>query len=227
MFSSMKKLLLLIHLLFAATSLVAQIAAHEAENIQLIPLPYATDALAPAISKQTIELHYGKHLRGYVTKLNTLIKGTKYAERSLLEIVHSSGGSIFDNAGQILNHNLYFTQFVPGGKVLASGKLQAQLIKDYGSVEQFMETFEQEGLSLFGSGWLWLSLDKHGRLVITKEANGSNPIVKALKPLLGVDLWEHAYYLDYQNKRADHIKSLWSIIDWSVIEARYTQAKTK
>lgn len=211
-------------LLFVGATLSAQSSSKGSETISLIELPYATDALEPAISKQTIELHYGKHLRGYVDKLNALIKDSKYAERSLRDIVRSSGGSIFDNAGQTFNHNLYFTQFTPKGKPLTSDKLKKQIEKDFGSVTQFMQRFEQEGLSLFGSGWLWLSRNKRGELVITKEPNGSNPIVKNLEPLLGVDLWEHAYYLDYQNKRSDHLKSLWSIIDWEVIEARYLNA---
>lgn len=202
-------------------TLLAQTSTDSCKRIKLISLPYATDALEPVISKQTIELHYGKHLSGYVNKLNTLIKNTKYAQRTLREIVRSSGGNIFDNAGQTLNHNLYFTQFASGGKMLAEGKLKAQIEKDFGSVDQFMKLFEQEGLNLFGSGWLWLSRGKGGRLVISKEANAGNPITKGLEPLLGIDLWEHAYYLDYQNKRSDHLKALWSIIDWSVVEDRY------
>lgn len=221
----MKKLLSSILLFMLGTMLRAQPTEAIKETITLITLPYASDGLEPIISKQTIELHYGKHLRGYVDKLNVLIKNTKYANRSLREIVLSSGGSIFDNAGQTLNHNLYFRQFFPQGRALGEGKFKEQIEKDFGSVAKFMQIFEEAGLNLFGSGWLWLSKDKSGKLIISKEANGGNPITKGLEPLLGVDLWEHAYYLDYQNKRADHLKALWSIIDWSVIEARYLEIK--
>lgn len=220
----MNKLIYTLLLLISGLGLSAQTAGQGGAGFTLIELPYTTDALEPAISRETVELHHGKHLRGYVAKLNTLISGTKYASRSLVEIVRSSGGSLFDNAGQTLNHNLYFTQFIPRGKALGSGVLRQQIDKDFGSLEQLKQTFEQEGLNLFGSGWLWLSRKKDGRLIITKEANGGNPVTKGLTPLLGVDLWEHAYYLDYQNRRADHLKALWSIIDWSVVERRYLEA---
>ena len=127
---------------------------------------------------------------------------------------------IFNNAGQILNHNLYFTQFCKGGSPLNDGALKAQIIKQWGSVEAFQAEFVAKGVGLFGSGWVWLSAKKDGELVITQEPGASNPITQGLKPLLTFDVWEHAYYLDFQNRRAAHLEALWQIVDWSVIEKR-------
>lgn len=188
---------------------------------ELIKLPYEKDALAPVISAETIDFHYGKHLQGYVTNLNNLIKDTEFENQSLEDIVKKSEAGIFNNAGQILNHNLYFTQFAPnkGGK--PSGKLLEAIEKKWGSFEDFQKEFETAGATLFGSGWVWLSAKSGGELVITKEANGSNPVVHGYTPLFGIDVWEHAYYLSYQNRRADHLKDVWSIVDWDVVASRY------
>jgi len=194
------------------------------ENVmkfELVKLPYATDALEPVISKQTIDFHHGKHLQAYVNNLNNLIQGTKFENADLETIVKESDGSIFNNAGQILNHNLYFTQFSPNGGGEPSGKLAAAIVAGWGTFENFRKEFETAGTGLFGSGWVWLAKDKDGKLSITKEPNGGNPLTKGLTPLLGFDVWEHAYYLDYQNRRADHLKELWKIIDWKVVESRY------
>jgi Fe-Mn family superoxide dismutase len=190
-------------------------------KFELIKLPYATDALEPVISKQTIELHYGKHLQGYVNNLNNLIQGTEFENADLETIVKKSDGTLFNNAGQVLNHNLYFTQFSPNGGGQPSGKLSAAIDAGYGSFENFKKEFENAGISLFGAGWVWLAKDETGKLSIVKEANGGNPLTKGLKPILGFDVWEHAYYLDYQNRRADHLKELWKITDWKVVEQRY------
>jgi len=187
----------------------------------LIQLPYATDALAPVISKQTIEFHYGKHLQAYVNNLNNLIQGTKFENADLETIVKESDGAIFNNAGQVLNHNLYFTQFSPKGGGKPSGKLATAINAAWGSFENFQKEFEAAGTGLFGSGWVWLAADSKGTLSITKESNAGNPLTKGLKPLLTFDVWEHAYYLDYQNRRADYLKSLWTIVDWQVVENRY------
>jgi Fe-Mn family superoxide dismutase len=194
------------------------------ENVmkfELVKLPYAVDGLEPVISKQTIEFHHGKHLQTYVNNLNNLIQGTKFESASLETIVKESEGAIFNNAGQILNHNLYFTQFSPNGGGTPSGRLATAINAAYGSFENFQKEFETAGAGLFGSGWVWLAADKDGKLSITKEANAGNPVTKGLKPLLGFDVWEHAYYLDYQNRRADHLKELWKIVDWKAVEARY------
>lgn len=190
-------------------------------KFELIKLPYETGALAPVISQQTIELHHGKHLKAYVDKLNELIPGTKFENASLIEIVKGADGAIFNQAGQVLNHELYFTQFSPKGGGQPSGKLAEAINKEWGSFDAFKKAFEEAGVGLFGSGWVWLAKDNNGKLSINKEPNGSNPVVKDLVPLLGFDVWEHSYYLDYQNRRADHLKELWKIIDWKTVEQRY------
>lgn len=190
-------------------------------KFELIQLPYATDALAPVISKETIEFHHGKHLQAYVNNLNNLIPGTEFENADLVTIVKKSDGGIFNNAGQVLNHNLYFLSFSPKGGGKPTGKLAEAINKDFGSFEAFQKEFVNAGTTLFGSGWVWLSKDKNGKLVITKEANGSNPVVKDLIPILGFDVWEHSYYLDYQNRRADHLNALWQIVDWDAVGKRY------
>ena len=189
----------------------------------LIELPYAKDALAPVISAQTLEFHHGKHLQGYVDNLNKLIADTPFEEMWLEEIVRQSTGGMFNNAGQILNHNLYFTQFGPAATVAKAptAALAEQIVKQWGSLDAFKAEFESKGATLFGSGWVWLSAQEDGTLVITQESGASNPVTEGFKPLLTFDVWEHAYYLDYQNRRAAHLSALWQIVDWRVIESRY------
>ena len=191
-------------------------------KFELMALPYAMDALEPVISKQTLEFHHGKHLAGYVNNLNGLLPGSGFEEASLEEIVCKATGGMLNNAGQILNHNLYFGQFcAPKAENKPTGKLADAIARDFGSFEAFKEEFQKKGATLFGSGWVWLSADKGGKLVITQEPNAANPIQKGLKPLLTFDVWEHAYYLDYQNRRPDHLAALWQIVDWTVVEARF------
>ena len=188
----------------------------------LIDLPYELTALEPVISARTLEFHHGKHLQGYVNNLNGLLPGSKYEGMALEEIVWTSDGGVFNNAGQILNHNLYFTQFqIPTVDNAPQGALAAQIVKQWGSVEAFQTEFVAKGVGLFGSGWVWLAAKADGELVITQEAGAGNPITRGLKPLLTFDVWEHAYYLDYQNRRADHLKALWSLVNWRVVEGRY------
>ena len=193
----------------------------------LMTLPYAQEALEPVISRETIEFHYGKHLQTYVDNLNKLIAGTEYESMTLEEIVCKAQGGIFNNAGQILNHNLYFGQFAPANELknerVNELTVMQAIIRDFGSLDAFKAEFEQKGVSLFGSGWVWLSADKDGKLVITQETNANNPITKGLKPLLTMDVWEHAYYIDYRNRRAAHLQALWSIINWDEVERRYTE----
>ena len=192
------------------------------KKFELMILPYAVDALEPVISKQTLEFHHGKHLAGYVNNLNGLLPGSGFEEMTLEEIVCKASGGMLNNAGQILNHNLYFGQFcAPKADNKPTGKLAEAIERDFGSFEAFKEAFQKGGATLFGSGWVWLSADKDGKLVITQEANAANPVQKGLKPLLTFDVWEHAYYLDYQNRRPDHLAALWQIVDWEVIEKRY------
>ena len=188
---------------------------------KLIDLPYAPDALEPVISAQTLAFHHGKHLQTYVDNLNKLIAGTPFENMTLEEIVCKSEGAIFNNAGQILNHNLYFTQFAPNVSSGPTGRLKTQIEKQWGSIDAFKAEFEAKGVGLFGSGWVWLSAQPDGTLVISQETNANNPITKGNKPLLTFDVWEHAYYLDYQNRRAAQLNALWQIVNWAVVEERY------
>ena len=194
------------------------------KKFELMALPYAPEALEPVISKQTMEFHYGKHLAGYVNNLNGLLEESPLAGLPLEEIVCKATGGIQNNAGQILNHNLYFGQLgAPKADNRPVGKLAEAIKRDFGTFEAFKDEFQKKGTTLFGSGWVWLSADKDGKLIITQETNAANPIQKGLKPLLTFDVWEHAYYLDYQNRRPDHLAALWQIIDWNVIENRYSK----
>ena len=189
---------------------------------ELISLPYAPEDLEPVISRETIALHHGKHLQTYVTNLNNLLPGSGMEELALEEIVKRSEGGIFNNAGQILNHNLYFLALSkPKADNAPTGTLADAIIRQFGSVEAFQKEFTQKGVTLFGSGWVWLSKDNEGQLVITQEQNAQNPVTKGLTPLLTFDVWEHAYYVDYQNRRADHLAAMWQIVDWDVIDKRY------
>ena len=190
-------------------------------KFELIQLPYNSDALAPVISAETISFHYGKHLQAYVNNLNNLLPGSGFEGLSLEEIVTKSEGGIFNNAGQILNHNLYFTQFkAPTKDNLPTGKIADAINAQFGSFDAFKAEFEKKGATLFGSGWVWLSSDKDGKLVITQETNAGNPLIKGLNPLLTFDVWEHAYYIDFQNRRPDYLSSLWQIINWNEINNR-------
>ena len=190
-------------------------------QFELIQLPYAPDALQPAISAETIAFHHGKHLQTYVNNLNALLPGSPFEGLSLEEIVKTSEGGVFNNAGQILNHNLYFTQFAaPKEGNAPTGRIADAINAQFGSFEAFKEVFEKKGATLFGSGWVWLSADADGKLVITQEPNASNPLTKGLNPLLTFDVWEHAYYLDYQNRRPAHLAALWQIVNWEEVNNR-------
>ena len=190
-------------------------------QFELIQLPYAPDALQPAISAETIAFHHGKHLQTYVNNLNALLPGSPFEGLSLEEIVKTSEGGVFNNAGQILNHNLYFTQFAaPKENNAPTGRIADAINAQFGSFEAFKEEFEKKGATLFGSGWVWLSADADGKLVITQEPNASNPLTKGLNPLLTFDVWEHAYYLDYQNRRPAHLAALWQIVNWEEVNNR-------
>ena len=182
-------------------------------------LPYADDALAPVMSKETIDYHYGKHLQTYIDNLNRLIADTPYADMTLDEIVKSSDGAIFNNAAQTWNHTFFFETLTPREKKIPE-KLSEALIREFGSVESFKDQFSKASVSLFGSGWVWLAIDKHGKLSIESAQNAGNPLTKLLKPLMTVDVWEHAYYIDYRNRRADFIKAFWAIVDWDKVAER-------
>lgn len=194
-------------------------------KFELMQLPYSANALEPVISQQTIEIHHGKHLAAYVNNLNSLLPGSEWEEIPLVEIVKQATGGILNNAGQILNHELYFEQFIsPKENNVPDGELLEAIDEQFGTFENFKGEFEKAGTTLFGSGWVWLSAKDNGSLVITQETNAANPVQRGLRPLLTFDVWEHAYYLDYQNRRAEHLSALWQIIDWNVIEKRYLSA---
>lgn len=189
---------------------------------ELMTLPYALEALEPVISRETIALHHGKHLQAYVNNLNNLLPGSGLEELPLVEIVKQATGGISNNAGQILNHELYFSQFcAPKENNIPEGELMEAIGETFGSFVQFKEEFQKAGSTLFGSGWAWLSAKDDGSLVITQEPNAQNPVQRGLRPLLTFDVWEHAYYVEYQNRRPDHLAALWDIIDWEVVESRY------
>ena len=197
---------------------------------RLINLPYPIDALEPVISARTLEFHYGKHLQGYVDNLNKLIAGTAFESMSLEDIVRQSEGAVFNNAGQILNHNLYFTQFRPSTVISSVGEAEVeksiiikQIINQWGSLDTFKNEFVSKGTTLFGSGWVWLQADASGTLSIAQYSGADNPVAHGLRPLLTFDVWEHAYYLDYQNRRAAHLEALWEIVDWGVVEERLSR----
>ena len=180
-------------------------------------LPY--EGLGTIISKETLSFHHGKHLKAYVDNLNKLLPGSGLENLPLSQVVCKSEGGLFNNAGQVMNHTMYFEQFSDHPKPMST-KFASLLERDFGSVEAFKKEFEQKGASLFGSGWIWLSADKNGKLVITQQKNAENPVTTGLTPLLTFDVWEHAYYLDYQNRRADYLAALWQIVDWQVVEDR-------
>lgn len=184
-------------------------------------LPYSRDALAPAISAETVDYHYGKHEKAYIDNLNRLIKGTEFEDMALEEIIVNAKGPLFNNASQAWNHIFYFFTFSPNGSREPGGDLRKAIDRDFGSFEKFKEAFVDAGVGLFGSGWVWLCRDDDGKLIITQGSNAQNPLTDGLTPLLTFDVWEHAYYLDYQNRRADALKALWDIVDWYVVESRY------
>lgn len=194
-------------------------------KFELFKLPYATNALEPVIGQQTVELHWGKHVQTYVNNLNNLIQGTPFENATLEEIVKKADGAIFNNGAQVLNHQIYFDSFTSPSKngTAPTGDLAKAINETFGDFENFKKEFSAAAVSIFGSGWAWLTKDKAGKLSIVKEGNAGNPIRNGLQPLLAFDVWEHSYYLDYQNRRADHVNALWSIIDWKVIEKRYNK----
>ena len=184
-------------------------------------LPFGEDDLAPVVSKKTISYHYGKHTKAYFDNLNKLIETSPLNGKPLVEIILNSDGAIFNNASQAWNHIFYFEQFVNGKNSRIKGDLRTAIERDFGSEIGFKERFVMEGINIFGSGWVWLSTDVEGNLQIDKCCNADNPILKKRIPLLTFDVWEHAYYLDYQNLRAEHLSALWMILNWDIIEKRY------
>jgi Fe-Mn family superoxide dismutase len=190
-------------------------------TFELPILPYAQDALEPVISKQTIEFHYGKHHQAYVTNLNKLVIGTEFENATLEEIVKKSTGGIFNNGAQIWNHTFYWESFKPNGGGEPTGDLADAINKSFGSYAEFKEKFTAAAATLFGAGWAWLVKNADGTLQIVQESNAGNPLKNGLKPLLTCDVWEHAYYIDYQNRRPDYVSGFWGIINWDKVAERF------
>ena len=190
-------------------------------SFELPKLPYAMNALEPHISSKTLEFHYGKHHQAYVNNLNNLVIGTKFENSSLETIVLEADGAIFNNGAQIWNHTFYFSSFSPNGGAEPKGVLAEAINKSFGSFADFKEKFSKASITLFGSGWTWLVKKPDGTLDIVQESNAGNPLRKGLTPILTCDVWEHAYYLDYQNRRPDYIESFWKIVDWNIVGKRY------
>ncbi len=192
---------------------------------ELPKLPYALNALEPQISEETMLYHYGKHHQAYVNNLNSLILGTPYENMPLEEIVMTSDGPIFNNAAQDWNHTFFFFSLSPNPKTMPMGPLAEAINRDFGSFEKFKESFLKAAAGQFGSGWAWLVKDKEGRLSIVTTSNAGNPMTQGLIPLLCVDVWEHAYYIDYRNRRPDFIAAVWEKIDWGQVEKRFEMGK--
>lgn len=190
-------------------------------KFSLPELPYAHNALEPIITAETIAYHYGKHHQTYINNLNGLIEGTEFADADLDTIVKKADGAIFNNAAQTWNHNFYFLSLTPNKGTQPSAALAKAIDAAFGSFDEFKKQFGQAAITVFGSGWAWLVKDAEGKLSIVKESNAGNPITRGLTPLLTFDVWEHAYYIDYQNRRPDHVAALWELVNWDVVSARY------
>ena len=190
-------------------------------------LPYAKNALEPHISAETLEYHYGKHHQTYVDKLNAMIAGTDMAGKSLEEIIRSSSGGLFNNAAQVWNHSFYWQCLSPSGGGAPDGKLAEMIARDFGSFEQFVSQFNEKAVANFGSGWTWLVQQPDGKLAIVNTDDAETPLTTDATPVLTCDVWEHAYYIDYRNRRPDYIKAFWELLDWKVIGERYDEALKK
>jgi Fe-Mn family superoxide dismutase len=196
-------------------------------KFELPPLSYSPEALAPHLSRETLEYHHGKHHLAYVNNLNNLLPGSPFEEATLETMIRKADGGIFNNAAQVWNHTFYFASFSPSGKREPSGTVAKAIEAEYGSFDAFREAFTKAATSLFGSGWAWLCMKPDGRLTITQESNAGNPLRAGLVPLMTCDVWEHAYYIDYRNKRPDYIANFWELIDWRIIGERYDEALKK
>lgn len=190
-------------------------------TFELPKLPYAMDALAPTISKETLEYHYGKHHQAYVTNLNNLIKGTEFENLSLEDIILKSSGGIFNNAAQVWNHTFYWHCLSPKTGQQPSGKLAEAITKKFGSFDEFKKLFSETAIKTFGSGWAWLVKNSDGSLEIVSTSNAETPMTKGKKALLTCDVWEHAYYIDYRNARPTYVEKFWNLVNWEFVAQEF------
>jgi superoxide dismutase, Fe-Mn family len=190
-------------------------------SFELPKLPYALNALEPVISQKTLEFHYGKHHQAYVTNLNNLVPGTKFENASLETIIKEADGGIFNNGAQVWNHTFFFNSLAPNAGAEPGGQLSEAIKKSFGSYSEFKEKFSKSAVTLFGSGWAWLVKKPDGSLDIVQESNAGNPLRNGVTPILTCDVWEHAYYLDYQNKRPDFVEAFWKLVNWREVETRF------
>lgn len=205
----------------------AQDNSNQNQNVMkftLQPLPYAINALEPTMSQETLEYHWGKHLKAYIDKTNELIAGTPYENMDLESIIRKADGPLFNNAAQVWNHEFFFSTLSPHPKARPEGKLMDQIVKDFGSFDKFKEDLNKAGAGLFGSGWVWL-VYKDGKLALLSKQNAGTPLTDNATALIGTDVWEHAYYLDFRNRRPDYLQKLWDLVDWGVVEKRFDEIK--
>ena len=195
----------------------------------LPPLPYAADALAPHLSKETFDFHYSKHHQAYVTNLNNLIKGTEFEALGLEDIIRKSSGGVFNNAAQVWNHTFFWNSMKPAGGGAPTGALAQAITAKWGSFDAFKEKFSTAGATRFGSGWAWLCVQKGGKLDVCSTPNQDNPLMPGTgcggTPILGLDVWEHAYYLHYQNRRPDYIAAFWNLVNWAEVARRFAAGR--
>lgn len=190
-------------------------------TIQLPPLPYEMDALAPHISRETLEYHYGKHHKAYVDNLNNLIPNTEFANKTLEEIIKTSSGGIFNNAAQVWNHTFYWHCLAPNAGGEPTGKLLDAIKQKFGSFDAFKELFTKTAITTFGSGWAWLVKNNDGSLDLISTSNAQTPLTSNQKPLLTCDVWEHAYYIDYRNARPKYVESFWNLVNWQFVAEQF------
>ncbi|MBQ2364232.1 MAG: superoxide dismutase [Alistipes sp.] len=190
--------------------------------LTIVELPYAYDALEPYISAETLHFHHDKHYAGYVRKLAELTEGTHFQTMSLEEVIRSSDGAIFNNAAQVWNHEFYFEELSASPKVSPAGELRRAIEAEFGSVDDLKRRMTTAATTLFGSGWVWLATDGDGKLYIISKPNAETPLTDGLTPLLCIDVWEHAYYIDFRNMRKDSVEAFWKVLDWGVVERRYS-----
>lgn len=188
---------------------------------ELPPLPYAKEALAPTISAETLDYHYGKHHQAYVTNLNNLTKGTEFEGMTLEEVIMKSSGGVFNNAAQVWNHSFYWSCLSPNGGGAPGGALAEAIAATFGSFEEFKKQFSTSAATNFGSGWTWLVKNAEGQLEIYNTSNAGTPMTAGKKALLTIDVWEHAYYIDYRNARPKYLEEIWKLIDWGFVAANY------